>query len=93
MSTEPALVQTPGLGSDQMGLFRSDGDERGVRGRGHTRQLWRLQQSVHGIRTVPVVVVDTPVASDILPAGRSYGFEIVTEYYIVNAWENRLFYI
>jgi len=71
MSTEPALAQTPCLGPDQMGLYRSDGDERCVRGCGHTRQLRRLQQSLHRIRPVPVVVVDTPVASDILPAGRS----------------------
>jgi len=72
MSTEPTLAHTPGLGRDQMGLYRSDGDERGVRGGGHTRQLRRLQQSLHGIRPVSVVVVDSPVASDILPAGRSY---------------------
>jgi len=72
MSTQPAFAQTPGLGSDQMGLYRSDGDERCVRGCGHTRQLRRLQQSIHRFRPVPVVVVDTPVASDILPAGRSY---------------------
>jgi len=93
MSTEPALAQTPGLGSDQMGLYRSDGDKRGVCGRGHTRQLRWLQQSLHWIRPVPVVVVDTPVASDILPAGRSYSFEMVEEYYTVNAWENKRFYI
>jgi hypothetical protein len=43
MSTEPSPAQTPGLGSDQMGLYRSDGDERGVRGGGYARHLRRLQ--------------------------------------------------
>lgn len=85
MSTEPTLAHTSGLGPDQMGLYRSDGDQRGVRGGGYTRQLWWLQQSLHRIRPIPVVVVDTPVAGDIFPAGRSYiySFEIVKKYNIV----------
>jgi len=39
MSTESSLAQTPVLGSDKMGLYRSGGDERGVRGGSYTRQV------------------------------------------------------
>jgi len=42
MSTEPTLAHTSGLGPDQMGLYRFDGDQRGVRGGSYTRQLWWL---------------------------------------------------
>jgi len=53
----------------EMGLRRTDGDERGVRGGRRARPLRRLQHSVRGCGPVPVVVVDTPVAGDIRPAG------------------------
>ena len=43
MSTKSPLAQALSLGSDQMGLYRFDGDERCVRNGGHTRQLRWIQ--------------------------------------------------
>jgi len=70
VSTRPLSAQTPGVGSDQVGMSWVDGDERGVGGRGYPRSLRRLQQSLHGIRTVPVVVVGDSVADNIRTTGQ-----------------------
>jgi len=43
MSAKSSFAQTPVLGSDKMGLYRSGGDERGVRGGSYTRQVWWFQ--------------------------------------------------
>lgn len=69
MSAGPLYVPTSGFGPDQMGMPGVDGDERCVGSRRHPRQLRRLQQSVHGVWPLSVVVVDAPVAGHILAAG------------------------
>lgn len=71
MPAGPPFAPSPDVGPDQMGLLGADGDERGVGGRGHPRQLRRLQQGLHGVHPVPVVVVGAPVASDIRTTGLS----------------------
>jgi hypothetical protein len=70
---ETPSAPTPGVGPDQMGLHRTNGDERGVRGDGHARHLRWLQPGLYAIRPVPVVVVGNPVAGDIRPAGQYVG--------------------
>lgn len=69
MSAGALLTTASSVGPDQMGLRRVDGHQHGIRGRGHLRELRWLQPGLHGVRTVPVVVVDTPVAGDIRPTG------------------------
>lgn len=69
VSAGASLTTTLGVGPDQMGLRGADGHQHGVCSRGHSRELRRIQSSLHGVRTVPVVVVDTPVAGDIRPTG------------------------
>lgn len=69
VSAGALLTATPGVGPDKMGLRGADGHQHGVRSHGHSRELWRIQSGLHGVRTVPVVVVDSPMAGDIRPAG------------------------
>jgi len=71
VSTGSSSAPIFGVGPDKMGLRGTHGDEYSVWGHSCTRQLRWLQQSLHGIRPVPVVVVDTPVASYIRPAGQT----------------------
>ncbi|XP_025407609.1 uncharacterized protein LOC112681578 isoform X2 [Sipha flava] len=78
---ETPSAPTPGVGPDQMGLHRTNGDERGVRGDGHARHLRWLQPGLYAIRPVPVVVVGNPVAGDIRPAVPFYGLALYTYYH------------
>lgn len=69
VSAKPIHAPTFGVGPSEMGMSGADGDERYVGGRRHVRQLRRLLQSLYGVRPVPVVVVDAPVAGHIFAAG------------------------
>lgn len=69
VSTEPLLAHTSGLGPNQMGLHRVIGHQRGIRRGRHSHQLRWLQQGLHEIGPVSVVVVDTSVARNIHSTG------------------------